>query len=145
MDVPGWEAYTNGYVLSMEAEVTTRSSESVNPPILILHFWLKTISSSNQVVEHHILFNPYYQNILNDATWDQETQRLLSHVAAAHVHTTDLALLVQAFRRYTRTMLNRFPIMELFVMRFFSVIEIPPIAPSTSTSHLRYFVPLETR
>lgn len=125
--------------------MTTRHLQTVNPPQLILHFWLQTISPSNQVVRRLFLFDPPYQNIMNDAAWDQETQQMLSQVAADHVNTTDLALLVLAFRRYTRIVLSRFPIMELFIMRFISVIEIPPVAPSLSTSHLHYFVPPETQ
>lgn len=72
-------------------------------------------------------------------------QLMLSHAAVDRVRTIDLGCLVLAFRRYTRAMHDRFPIMELSAMEFFSVIEIPPTVPSTSTGHLLYIVPLETQ
>ncbi|KAG6529259.1 hypothetical protein ZIOFF_011455 [Zingiber officinale] len=149
MEIPGWEANANGYLLSMEAEAATRSaSQGTNPPQFIFSFCLRTISPSTRSVELAAYFtiDQPYQNILSGAAWDEETRWMLSHVAADHVRTADdLALLTLAFRRYTRAVFDRFPIMELSMIEFFSVIEIPPTVPSTSTGHLHYFVPLETR
>ncbi|KAG6529263.1 hypothetical protein ZIOFF_011460 [Zingiber officinale] len=149
MEISGWEANTNGYLLTMEADVATRSaSQGMNPPQFIFRFCLRTISPSTRAVESAAYFtiDQPYQNILSGAAWDEETRWMLSHVAASHVRTADdLALLILAFRRYTRAVLDLFPITELSMVEFFSVIEIPPAVPSTSTGRLHYFVPLETR
>ncbi|KAG6525415.1 hypothetical protein ZIOFF_015371 [Zingiber officinale] len=121
----GWEATANGYVIRMEARVVTRRSRYTLPPELIMHFSLRTISPNTHAVEHaHFTIQPHY--ILDEAAWDDETRRMLSHVAADHVRTIDLDLLLLAFRRYTRAVNDRFPIMQLSTMEFFSQIVIPP-------------------
>ncbi|KAG6525379.1 hypothetical protein ZIOFF_015335 [Zingiber officinale] len=123
----GWEGTANGYVLSTEARVVTRRSRYTLPPELTLHFCLRTISPYTHAVEHaHFTIQPHYHSILDEAAWDDETRRMLSHVAADHVRTIDLDLLLLAFRRYTRAVNDRFPIMQLSTMEFFSQIVIPP-------------------
>ncbi|KAG6533866.1 hypothetical protein ZIOFF_007744 [Zingiber officinale] len=146
--IPGWEADAGGVILSIEARVVLRlleGDQDMMPPQLISHFCRRRIPSSDDVAAEHSHFTipqPYY-HINNEPSWEVQTQGMLYRVAANHVRPADLDLLARAFRTYTYAVLDLFPITDLVVMEFFSVIEIPD-APSSSDSHLRYLIPLET-
>ncbi|KAG6538188.1 hypothetical protein ZIOFF_003300 [Zingiber officinale] len=148
MVIPGWEADAGGVILSIEARVVLRllaGDQDMMPPQLISHFCRRRISSSDDVAAEHshsTILQPYYL-INNEPVWEVQTQRMLYRVAANHVRPADLDLLAQAFRTYTYAVLDLFPITDLVCMEFFSVIGIPD-APSSSDSHLRYLIPMET-
>ncbi|KAG6497002.1 hypothetical protein ZIOFF_044886 [Zingiber officinale] len=146
--IPGWEADVGGVILSIEARVVLRllaGDQDMMPPQLISHFCRRRIPFSDDVTAEHSHFTipqPYY-HINNEPAWEVQTQGMLYRVAANHVRPADLDLLARAFRTYTYAVLDLFPITDLVVMEFFSVIEIPD-APSSSDGHLRYLIPLET-
>ncbi|KAG6538124.1 hypothetical protein ZIOFF_003235 [Zingiber officinale] len=124
-EIPGWAADTAGITLRIKARVTLSSS-------------------SDHVTADcaHFTIPQPYCHISHRPTWEEQTVQMFFHVAANHVSPADLDLLTQAFRRYTYTVLDRFPIMELVSMEFFSIIEIP-VTPSASTGRLRYLIPRE--
>ncbi|KAG6538126.1 uncharacterized RING finger protein P32A8.03c-like [Zingiber officinale] len=147
-EIPGWTADTSGVTLRIKARVVMRiwQPDQDIEPQLISHFCRQTISSSDHVTTEHAHFTipQPYCHISHHPTWEEQTQRMLSYVAANHVRPTDLDLLSLAFRRYTYAVLGQFPITTLVaVMEFFSVVEIP-FTPSASASQLHYSLPRET-
>ncbi|KAG6538149.1 hypothetical protein ZIOFF_003261 [Zingiber officinale] len=146
-EIPGWAADTAGVTLRINARVVTRLLQPHQDiePQFISHFCRQTLSSSFDHVTaecaHFTIPQPYC-HISHRPTWEEQTEQMFFHVAANHVSPADLDLLAQAFRRYTYTVFDRFPITELVSMEFFSIIEIP-VTPSASTGRLRYLIPRE--
>ncbi|KAG6533811.1 BRCA1-associated protein homolog 2-like [Zingiber officinale] len=123
-EIPGWVADTAGVTLRIKARVTISSSDHVTTECA-----------------HFTIPQPYC-HISHRPTWEEQTEQMFFHVAVNHVSPADLDLLAQAFRRYTYTVFDRFPITELVSTEFFSIIEIP-VTPSPSTGRLRYLIPRE--
>ncbi|KAG6468198.1 probable E3 ubiquitin-protein ligase RHY1A [Zingiber officinale] len=146
-EIPGWAADTAGVTLRIKARVVTRllqPHQDIDPQF-ILHFCRQTLSSSSDHVtaeRAHFTIPQPYCHISHRPTWEEQTEQMFFHVTANHVSPADLDLLAQAFRRYTYTVFDRFPITQLVSMEFFSIIEIP-VTPSASTGRLRYLIPRE--
>ncbi|KAG6533815.1 uncharacterized protein LOC122042607 [Zingiber officinale] len=145
-EIPGWAADTAGVTLRIKARLVTwllQPHQDIEPQF-ISHFCRQTVSSSDHVTAEcaHFTIPQPYCHISHRPTWEEQTEQMFFHVAANHVSPADLDLLAQAFRRYTYTVFDRFPITELVSMEFFSIIEIP-ITPSASTGRLCYLIPRE--